>query len=88
MATMTVSLPEPMKEWIEARVEQGEYASVSDYVRDLVRSDRVRRGQEFSIDELREIVADSRTSGIGSRSMDDLFAEAERIAAARGVLRE
>ena len=82
MATMTVSLPDPMKEWIETQVLTGEY------VRDLVRRDRARRGQEFSVDELRQIVADSRASGIGSRSMDDLFAEAERIAAARGVVRE
>ena len=88
MATMTVSLPDPMKEWIETQVLTGEYASVSDYVRDLVRRDWARRGQEFSVDELRQIVADSRASGIGSRSMDDLFAEAERIAAARGVVRE
>jgi antitoxin ParD1/3/4 len=35
MATMTISLPEPMKDWIEARIKEGEYASTSDYVRDL-----------------------------------------------------
>ena len=60
MATMTVSLPDPMKEWIETQVLTGEYASVSDYVRDLVRRDRARRGQEFSVDELRQIVAEQR----------------------------
>jgi len=88
MATMTVSLPDPMKEWIEAQIQKGEYASTSDYVRDLVRRDRARRGQELTIEELRQIVADSKASGIGTRSMDELFAEAERIATARGVVRE
>ena len=34
MATMTVSLPDPMKDWIEAQIALGDYASVSDYVRD------------------------------------------------------
>jgi antitoxin ParD1/3/4 len=29
MATMTTSLPEPMKDWIEARIREGEYASTS-----------------------------------------------------------
>lgn len=36
MATMTVSLPDPMKDWIEEQIRRGEYASASDYVRDLV----------------------------------------------------
>ncbi|AAK87302.1 addiction module antitoxin [Agrobacterium tumefaciens] len=88
MANMTFSLPDPMKDWIESRIQKGEYASASDYVRDLVRRDWARRGQDFSIDELRQIVAESRASGVGSRSMDDLFAEAERVATAHGVMRE
>lgn len=88
MATMTVSLPDPMKEWIEAQIKKGEYASASDYVRDLVRRDRARRGQELTIEELRQLVADARASGIGTRSVDDLFAEAERMVSARGRLRE
>jgi len=53
MATMTVSLPDPMKDWIEAQIRQGEYASASDYVRDLVRRDRARREQESTLEELR-----------------------------------
>lgn len=88
MATMTVSLPDPMKDWIEAQIKKGEYASASDYVRDLVRKDRARRGQELTIEELRQLVADARASGVGTRSVDDLFVEAERMVSARGRLRE
>lgn len=43
MATMTVSLPYPMKEWVEAQVRSGEYASSSDDVRDLIRRDREQK---------------------------------------------
>ena len=67
MATMTISLPDPMKEWIDAQISKGEYASTSDYVRDLVRRDRSRRDQELTIEELRQIVAGSRPSGTGRR---------------------
>lgn len=88
MATMTVSLPDPMKEWIEAQIQKGEYASTSDYVRDLVRRDKARRGQELTIEELRQLVVDSKASGVGTRSVDEIFAEAERIASARGNLSE
>ena len=88
MATMTVSLPDPMKEWIEAQTAKGEYASASDYIRDLVRKDRARRGREFTIEELRQLVADSRASGISASSVDEIFAEAKKIAAARGLISE
>lgn len=87
MATMTVSLPDPMKDWIEAQISRGDYASTSDYVRDLVRRDRARREQEFTLDELRKKLADSRSSGEGTRSVDDIFTEAQDIARARGLTR-
>lgn len=88
MATMTISLPDPMKDWIEAQIRQGEYASASDYVRDLVRRDRARREQELTLDELRRKLAASRESGLSDRTVDDIFAEARDIARSRGLLHE
>lgn len=89
MATMTVSLPDPMKDWIEARVRSGEYASTSDYVRDLVRRDRERKAHpELTLDDVRRIVAEARASGISDRSVSDVLAEARSIAADRGLLNE
>ena len=43
MATMNVSLPDRLREWVEAQVKGGEYANASDYVRDLIRHDQERR---------------------------------------------
>ncbi len=88
MATMTVSLPDPMKDWIEAQIRQGEYATASDYVRDLVRRDRARREQELTLEQLRLKLAASRESGVSSRTVDDIFAEAREIARARGLMNE
>lgn len=88
MATMTVSLPDPMKDWIEAQVRLGEYASASDYVRDLVRRDRARREQELTLEDLRRKLAASRDSGISDRTVDDIFAEAWEIARGRGLMHE
>jgi antitoxin ParD1/3/4 len=39
---MNVSLPDPMKEWVEAQTATGRYANASDYVRDLIRKDQER----------------------------------------------
>lgn len=43
MATMNVSLPDPMKAWVERQTENGEYSNASDYVRDLIRKDQERK---------------------------------------------
>lgn len=43
MATMNVSLPAPMKEWVEDQASSGRYANASDYVRDLIRKDQARQ---------------------------------------------
>ena len=40
MASMNVSLPDPMRDWVQSHIDCGRYASVSDYVRDLIRRDQ------------------------------------------------
>ena len=42
MATMNVSLPDQMKAWIDARLEDGRFSNTSDYVRHLIRLDQER----------------------------------------------
>jgi antitoxin ParD1/3/4 len=39
MASMNMSVPDSLRDWVQTRIETGEYASVSDYVRDLIRRD-------------------------------------------------
>ena len=42
MATMNVSLPEPMRDWVKTQTDTGLYSNSSDYVRDLIRRDQQR----------------------------------------------
>lgn len=46
METMNVALPESMKSFVQERVSEGGYSSVSEYVRDLIRADQKRRVEE------------------------------------------
>ena len=46
MTTMNISLPDPLKDFVDAQVNSGRYASVSEYVRELVRADQKRREKE------------------------------------------
>ena len=40
MATVNITLPDPMRRYVQDRIDSGRYASVSDYVRDLIRRDQ------------------------------------------------
>ena len=74
MATMNISLPAPMKEWVEAQSRTGHYSNASDYVRDLIRKDQ-ERGEKIAA--MQHFVDEGLQSGAGHRSQQALFAEAE-----------
>lgn len=42
MATMNVSLPDAMKDWVDARLADGSFGNASEYVRHLIRRDQER----------------------------------------------
>jgi antitoxin ParD1/3/4 len=45
MTTLTISLPEKLKEFIDQRVESEGFGTVSEYLRSLVREDQKRRAK-------------------------------------------
>jgi antitoxin ParD1/3/4 len=46
METMSISLPEGMKAFIDSRIAEDGYGTVSEYIRELVRLDQERREQK------------------------------------------
>jgi antitoxin ParD1/3/4 len=44
--TMNISLPDPMKHFVEEQVSAGGYSSASEYVRELVRADQKRKKKD------------------------------------------
>ena len=74
MATMNISLPDPMRDWVQSQIEDGMYASSSDYVRDLIRRDQVNRRQQRL---LQAAITEGLASRISDRSMEDALKEAQ-----------
>ncbi|MFQ5644354.1 MAG: type II toxin-antitoxin system ParD family antitoxin [Thiogranum sp.] len=70
MATMNVSLPDRMKEWVEEQIKTGHFSNASDYVRDLI-----RRDQEYQ--DRREILIKAliagENSGESERNIEDIW---------------
>ena len=72
MATMNVSLPDAMKEWVERQTDNGRYSNASDYVRDLIRKDRERKD---AVDALQAAI----TAGIESGEPQPFDADAFKL---------
>ena len=45
MQTMNISLPEPLKEFVDHQIAEGRYSSVSEYIRELIRDDEKRKAE-------------------------------------------
>ena len=78
MATMNVSLPDPMKLWVEQQAGTGRFSNASDYVRDLIRRDQERADSHR---EMQRLISEGIDSGTSRRSMDNIF-EAALVKAA------
>ena len=81
MASMNVSLPDPMRDWVQERIESGQYASVSDYVRDLIRHDQQTADQRQA---LVEALIEGERSGVSPLKVPDILAEV--LAEQQGVI--
>lgn len=81
MATMNVSLPAFMKDWVELQARTGRYSNASDYVRDLIRKDQERTEK---IAAMQKLVDEGLASGNGRRTMESLRHAAKRKSAAQG----
>jgi antitoxin ParD1/3/4 len=46
MQTMNISLPEPLKEFVDHQIAEGRYSSASEYIRELIRDDEKRKAAE------------------------------------------
>lgn len=75
MATMNVSLPDAMKNWVERQAASGRYGNASDYVRDLIRRDQERTAK---IAHMQKLVDEGLASGVSSLSIGEIWAKAEK----------
>ena len=72
MATMNISLPQQMKDWVEAQSADGKYANSSDLVRDLIRKEQIKQEK---IAAMNEKIEEAYTSGLVEMTVDELFAK-------------
>ena len=78
MATMNISVPDPMKDWVQAQIDEGKYASSSDYVRDLIRKDQEEKDKLAALQAA--ITLGLESGDAGELDMDAIKRKARRLA--------
>ena len=73
MSTMNISLPEPLKRFVDEKVSGGSYSSSSEYIRDLIRKEQDR-------ERLRNLLLEGAASPLTGPMTDEDFAELRRLA--------
>lgn len=81
MATMNVSLPDPLKQFVDDEVREGGFASTSDYMRDLIRQRQRAKAEET----LRRLIAEGMASGPAEPLEPDFFDKLRERARSRGA---
>lgn len=78
MATMNISLPDGLREWVERRANSTDYSNASDYVRDLIRKDKEASARrEWFEAEVEKGYASGFTETTVDEVLQDMLAEAE-----------
>ncbi|MDO9240844.1 MAG: type II toxin-antitoxin system ParD family antitoxin, partial [Methylicorpusculum sp.] len=70
MATMNISVPDPMKDWVLSQVQSGTYANSSDYIRDLIRKDQENRTK---LNALQQAITEGIESGVSRKTFDEII---------------
>lgn len=76
MQTMNISLPDPLKDFIERQVASGRYSSVSEYVRELVRADEKFKAREKLEALLLEGLRSGEATGMTRKDWEDIRRQA------------
>ncbi len=80
MASLNISLPAPLREWIESQIKGGRYGNASEYVRELIRRDQERQAQQRLEQMLLEGVKSGKASPLTRQDWAELRTDvAERL---------
>lgn len=88
MQTMNISLPDPMKQYVEEQVTAGDYSSASEYMRELVRADQKRNAREKLEQTLLESLREGEPEEATSEFWNTLRGELAKRSKARRATRD
>ena len=82
-STLNISLPDSMRQFVEEKISSGGYGTISEYVRELIRTDQRMEQSRFDA-----LIAESLNSGEPSPLTKADIDEARKVVKARIAERE
>jgi antitoxin ParD1/3/4 len=80
---MNISLPQPLKEWVEAQVAAGSYGTTSEYFRQLLRAEQQRQVREQIDDTLHAAMDSGESTPMTRKDWDRIRREGRKRIAAK-----
>jgi antitoxin ParD1/3/4 len=78
MTSLNISLPEPLKAYVEDRVSTGDYGTPSEFIRNLIRQDKEQRRSRLEselLDALQSRELQISPEELGGRSLVSILRE-------------
>ena len=75
MATLNISIPSEMRQWIDSQVTSGQFANASDYIRDLIRHNQSEKAA------IQMALIEGEMSGESSLTVADIIKQQKQIIA-------
>ncbi|MGY9054453.1 MAG: type II toxin-antitoxin system ParD family antitoxin [Alphaproteobacteria bacterium] len=73
----SITVTDQQADWIKSRVVSGHYGNESEVVRELIRERQLREQEGADeIEAIRAALIEGENSGVGSRSLDELWRDA------------
>ena len=72
MATMNISLPEPMKEFVETQAASEGFGSISEYLRSIIRDVQKRQARQALEAKFRDAIESGPPAPMTREDWDDL----------------
>lgn len=83
MATMNISLPDPMKEFVETQAQKEGFGTVSEYLRSIIREVQKREAREDLEAKLKEGLESDPAAPLTSQEWDAIEQEGLDLATSR-----
>lgn len=71
MVKKSITVTEQQAEWLQSQITHGDYASDSEYLRDLIRKEQQK--QNSKLEALRNALIEGEKSGMSNRSTDEII---------------
>jgi antitoxin ParD1/3/4 len=71
-ASINISLPQPLKEWIAEQVNEGGFSTASEYVRQLLRAEQQRQLRDHIDDNLHQALDSGEATPMTKADWEDI----------------